>query len=155
MDLGANMTGANSAETRMTLRDFDDGDADAVVALWQRCGLTRPWNDPHKDILRKTKSGNGAFWVGTIDGRLMASVMIGYDGHRGSINYLAIDPDFAGQSLGRDIMAKAEAFLFDLDCPKVAFCVRRENDAVLNFYDKLGYGIDDVYALGKRLIPDD
>lgn len=142
-------------DQQITLRDFDVKDTEAVVQLWQRCGLTRPWNDPHKDIARKTKSGNGAFWVGVIDDQVMASIMIGYDGHRGSINYLAIDPDYAGRSLGRYIMEKAEVFLLDLDCPKVAFCVRRENDAVLAFYDKLDYGIDDVYALGKRLIPDD
>ena len=145
----------SSSALPMALRDFSDGDTEAVVTLWQRCGLTRPWNDPHKDITRKTKSGNGAFWVGTINDKVIASVMIGYDGHRGSINYLAIGPDYAGQSFGRQIMDEAEAFLLALGCPKVAFCVRRENDAVLTFYDRLGYGIDDVYALGKRLIPDD
>ena len=140
---------------KMSLRDFGKDDTESVVLLWQKCGLTRPWNDPYKDILRKTVSKNGAFWVGIIDRKIMASVMIGYDGHRGSINYLAIDPDYAAEGLGRYIMEKAEIYLTTLDCPKVAFCVRRENDAVLNFYDKLGYEVDDVFALGKRLIPDD
>lgn len=137
------------------MRDFELRDLEAVVALWQSCDLTRPWNDPYKDIHRKLTDNTGAFWVGCIDGEIIATVMIGYDGHRGSVNYLAVVPNYAGQGIGREIMARVEAFLIDLECPKVAFCVRRENDAVLAFYDNLGYSIDDVYALGKRLIPDD
>jgi len=153
---------SDAAIDMLELHDFNDDDTEAVVALWHLCKLTRPWNDPHKDIMRKQSTltnaadtNNGAFWVGIIKGEIVASVMIGYEGHRGSINYLAIHPDYAGQSLGRHIMDKAEAFLIELGCPKVAFCVRKDNDAVLSFYDKLGYGIDDVYAMGKRLIPDD
>lgn len=140
---------------RITISDFDIRDIEAVVALWQDCGLTRPWNDPYKDIQRKLTDNTGAFWVGRIGSKIIASIMIGYDGHRGSINYLAVAPDYAGQGIGRDLMARAEAFLIELECPKVAFCVRRDNEPVLSFYDHLGYGIDDVYALGKRLIPDD
>ena len=139
----------------INISDFDIRDTEAVVALWQNCGLTRPWNDPYKDIQRKLTDTTGAFWLGRIGSEIVASIMIGYDGHRGSINYLAVAPDHTGTGIGRDLMARAEAFLIELECPKVAFCVRRDNAPVLAFYDHLGYGIDDVYALGKRLIPDD
>lgn len=81
--------------------------------------------------------------------------MVGYDGHRGSVNYLAIDPAFAGRGYGRLLMGQAEAFLSQIGCPKVNICVRRDNEAVLAFYDSLAYEQDDVVVLGKRLIPDD
>ena len=85
----------------------------------------------------------------------MASVMIGYDGHRGSINYLAITPRLQRSGLGAELMRRAEAFLIELGCSKVSFCVRKDNDNVLSFYDSLGYVVDDVHFLGKRLIADD
>lgn len=143
MDLGA-----------CTYRDFTSDDTEAVVALWHECGLIRPWNDPHKDIARKMTDRNGAFWVVADGTALIASVMIGYDGHRGSINYLAVTPAAQEQGLGGELMRRAEMYLIDLGCPKVSFCVRKDNLPVLSFYDRLGYEIDDVHFLGKRLIPD-
>ena len=146
------------------IRDFQPADADAVVDLWRCCGLTRPWNDPLKDIERKKSDRNGAFWVAceAVNGRtsksgdkIVGTVMIGYDGHRGSINYLAVAPDHQGRGLGARIMHAAEALLIERGCPKVSFCVRRDNDAVLSFYNGLGYQVDNVHFLGKRLIPDD
>lgn len=138
------------------LRDFVQDDTDAVIALWQACGLTRSWNDPHKDIERKLTDGNGAFWVAEDgSGNIVASVMIGYDGHRGSINYLAVAEPSQRAGVGAYIMARAEAFLIERGCPKVSFCVRKDNTAVLAFYDGLGYQPDDVHFLGKRLIADD
>ena len=80
--------------------------------------------------------------------------MIGYDGHRGSINYLAIDPAFKGQGYGRQLMREAETFLISIGCPKISFCVRRDNEPVVQFYDALDYKPDDVFFFGKRLIPD-
>ena len=138
------------------LRNFCPEDADGVIDLWTGCGLVRSWNDPLKDITRKLTDRNGAFWVAEdADGGIIAAVMIGYDGHRGSINYLAVAESWQGSGLGAHIMARAEAYLFDLGCPKVSFCVRKDNTAVLAFYDRLGYATDDVHFLGKRLIPDD
>ena len=139
----------------LSYRDFVADDTDAVVALWQACGLTRAWNDPYKDIARKMTDRNGAFWVVANSDGLIASVMVGYDGHRGTINYLAVTPEAQAQGVGGELMRRAEAYLTDLGCPKVSFCVRKDNLPVLSFYDRLGYEIDDVHFLGKRLIPDD
>ena len=139
----------------MIISAFECADAVAVIKLWHRCELVRSWNDPQKDIDRKTIDRNGAFWVGRVDGIIMASVMIGYDGHRGSINYLAIDPAFKGQGYGRQLMQEAESFLISIGCPKISLCVRRDNKPVVQFYDTLGYKPDDVFCFGKRLIPDD
>ncbi len=142
-------------ESRIVVRDFRPEDAGAVVALWDVCGLIRPWNDPHKDIARKLTDSNGAFWVAMSGDDLIAAVMVGYDGHRGSINYLAVAPAHQRTGIGVRLMQQAEAFLIELGCPKVSFCVRKDNAAVLAFYDGLGYAVDDVHFLGKRLIPDD
>ena len=139
----------------LNYRDFHSADTQSVIALWEACDLTRPWNDPEKDIQRKLGDQNGAFWVVSDGDEVVASVMIGYDGHRGSINYLAIAPRLQRSGLGAELMRRAEAFLIELGCPKVSFCVRKDNDSVLSFYDALGYGIDDIHFLGKRLIPDD
>ena len=136
-------------------RDFEPADTACVAKLWQECGLTRPWNDPVKDIERKLTDQNGAFWVVCQDSVVVASVMIGYDGHRGTINYLAIAPELQRSGIGAELMRRAEAFLIDIGCPKVSFCVRKDNQAVLAFYDRLGYAADDVHFLGKRLIPDE
>ena len=81
--------------------------------------------------------------------------MVGYDGHWGSINYPALAPEHQRAGIGVRLMRQAEAFLIEFVCPKVRFCVRKDNDAVLAFYDGLGYGVDDVHFLGKRLIPDE
>ena len=139
----------------LTYRDFMADDTESVVGLWHVCGLTRPWNDPHKDIARKLTDRNGAFWVVEDAGDIIATVMIGYDGHRGTINYLAVTPAAQEQGIGGELMRRAEAYLIDLGCPKVSFCVRKDNLPVLSFYDRLGYEIDDVHFLGKRLITDD
>lgn len=139
----------------LNYRDFTENDTEAVVALWHECGLTRPWNDPRKDIVRKITDRNGAFWVVENAYGIIASVMVGYDGHRGTINYLAVIPAAQDQGIGGELMNRAETYLTGLGCPKVSFCVRKDNLPVLSFYNRLGYEIDDVHFLGKRLIPDD
>ena len=98
---------------------------------------------------------NVAFWVVCLGNAVIASVMIGYEGHRGTINFLAIAPAFQRSGVGSDLVRRAEAFLVHIGCPKVSFCVRKDNRAVLSFYDRLGYAVDDVHFLGKRLIPDE
>ena len=139
----------------MKISEFTDDQSDRVIALWEKCGLTRSWNNPEKDIARKSVDQNGKFLIGQIDGVLMASIMIGYDGHRGSINFLAVDPDDAGAGHGKILMAEAERFLLSVGCPKINFCVRTDNDKVIEFYQKLGYAIEPVHLFGKRLIKDD
>ncbi|SDR88398.1 GNAT family acetyltransferase [Microterricola viridarii] len=139
----------------MQIRPFRPEDTDAVIALWQDAGLTRPWNDPRKDIARKATVQPELFVVATDDGgRVLGSVMAGYDGHRGWMNYLATASDARGQGVGRLLVAHVEAALLELGCPKLSLQVRTTNPQVVAFYEHLGYGIDDTIALGKRLITD-
>jgi ribosomal protein S18 acetylase RimI-like enzyme len=142
-------------DTAIDLRDFWPRDEHAVITLWRKCRLLRPWNDPYQDIRRKLAAGYGGFWVGHVGPRLIASIKVGYDGHRGSVNYLAIDPAFARHGHGWFLMERARAFLFEKGCPEENICVRRKNGAVLAFYSNLAYEHDDVVVLGKRLILDD
>lgn len=138
----------------MQIRTFSESDRTAVIELWQACGLTRPWNDPDLDITRKLQVQPELFLVGEIQGKLIASVMAGYDGHRGSVFYLAVSPDHQGKGSGKRLMAQIEHLLVSMGCPKLNIVVRTDNEQVLKFYDRLGYGRDDVVSLGKRLIPD-
>ena len=138
----------------MNIRPYADADQTAVVALWQACELTRPWNDPVKDIARKQGVQPEWFLVGKLDGAVIASVMFGYDGHRGWMNYLAVVPERQGQGHAKALIAQGEALLLAAGCPKISLMVRRSNTQVLGFYQALGYGQDDVVSLGKRLIPD-
>ncbi|MFQ5421106.1 MAG: GNAT family acetyltransferase [Anaerolineae bacterium] len=139
----------------MNIRPFEENDMEAVVALWTACGLVVPWNDPRKDIARKLKVGRELFLVGEVDGRLMASAMGGYEGHRGWVNYLAVHPDFQRRGgYGRELMTAVEQKLLSLGCPKINLQVRETNEAVIRFYQKIGYQNDRVVSFGKRLIPD-
>lgn len=138
----------------LSIRQFGGDDRDAVVGLWERCDLTRPWNDPHHDIDRKLERDPDGFLVGCIGERIVASVMVGYDGHRGWINYLAVDPDTRGAGHGRAVMRAAEAHLLALGCPKVNLQIRTSNLDAVNFYESIGYSPDDVVSMGRRLIDD-
>lgn len=138
----------------MIIRSFEEQDTEAIVQLWHDCGLTKPWNDPHKDIQRKSQVGQDLFLVGEWDGKIVASVMGGYEGHRGWVNYLAVHPDLQGQGLGRQLMEHLEQLLLKKGCPKLNLQVRATNSAAVHFYQKLGYNVDECISLGKRLIPD-
>ena len=145
----------------LRVRAFAPEDADAVVDLWRRCDLLRPWNDPRRDIARRLAVGGDGFLVGECqsreyDGRqIVAVVMAGYDGHRGWLNYLAVDPDRRGEGFGREIVRAAEVRLEALGCPKVNLQVRTGNAAAVGFYERIGYSLDDVVSMGRRLIADD
>lgn len=138
----------------MHIRPYRETDEAAVMALWHTCGLTRPWNDPRKDIARKLTIQRELFLVGEVDGRLVASVMAGYEGHRGWVNYLAVLPERRGRGHGAALMRVVEERFIALGCPKASLLVRSTNEAVLAFYHRLGYAVDDAIPLGKRLIPD-
>lgn len=138
----------------LEIRPFDNADRDAVIELWQRCELTRPWNDPSSDIDRKCAVDPDGFLVGLIDGRVVATVMAGYDGHRGWINYLGVSPDHRGARHGEAIMAAAERQLAVRGCPKVNLQIRTSNSDALGFYESIGYTIDDVVSMGRRLVDD-
>ncbi len=138
----------------MTIRPYRESDEIAVVGLWRACGLVRPQNDPRKDIRRKLRVNREWFLVGEHQGRVVGSVMAGYEGHRGWINYLAVEPGLQRSGLGRMLMAESERLLRDAGCPKINLQVRTGNTAALGFYQGLGFAIDDVISLGKRLEPD-
>jgi ribosomal protein S18 acetylase RimI-like enzyme len=138
----------------ITIRPFRLADEPAVIALWEECKLTRPWNDPHKDIARKLAVQPELFLVGVADQAVMASVMAGYEGHRGWVNYLAVAPRFRGRGHARALMQHVEALLLQRGCPKVSLMVRSSNRKALEFYRHLGYAQDESVSLGKRLIPD-
>ena len=138
----------------MRVRPFQGGDEAPVVALWQQCALTRPWNDPHKDIARKLKVQPELFLVGTVDATIVATVMAGYEGHRGWINYLAVAPALRGRGYARSLMQSAEQLLLERGCPKINLQVRASNAEAVDFYRHLGYEQDRSVSLGKRLIHD-
>jgi len=137
------------------IRPFQEPDTDVVVALWDRCGLLRPWNDPYKDIARKLTVQRDLFLVGVHDGRVVGVVMAGYEGHRGWINYLAVEPEHRRRGFGRALMDEAEQRLRALGCPKAALQVRRDNTEIATFYRGLGYTEDNVISMGKRFEIDD
>jgi ribosomal protein S18 acetylase RimI-like enzyme len=138
----------------MQIRSFRPADEATVIALWVECGLTRPWNDPRKDIARKLAVQPELFLVGLTDGAVMASVMAGYEGHRGWMNYLAVAPGFRGRGLGRLLVLEVERLLLERGCPKVNLQVRATNPEAVAFYRRLGYAQDESISLGKRLIVD-
>lgn len=140
----------------MLIRPFVENDTEAVVALWEACGLTRPWNDPRRDIARKLRVQPELFLVGVDAGRddPIATAMAGYDGHRGWVYYVAVAPDRQGERLGADLMAEVEARLIHLGCPKVNIQIRSGNDRVIGFYEHLGFRPDGALGFGKRLIAD-
>jgi ribosomal protein S18 acetylase RimI-like enzyme len=126
----------------------------AVIKLWEKCGLTRPWNNPRRDIERKMKDKPELFLVGLIDGKVVASAMGGYEGHRGWIYYLGIDPEHRRQGLGKQIMTAIEEKLTETGCPKINIQVRAGNTRALNFFRKIGYNTEERISLGKRLVKD-
>jgi ribosomal protein S18 acetylase RimI-like enzyme len=145
----------NSPGTPMEIRCFQPEDEPSVIVLWQQCDLIRPWNDPHRDICRKLKVNAEWFLVGLVDGQVAATVMAGYEGHRGWLNYLAVAPEFQRRGLASEIVAEAERLLRKAGCPKINLQIRSSNKAVIEFYRRLGYSVDDVVSMGKRLEHDD
>lgn len=137
--------------TDFFIRPFQVEDETAVVALWHACGLVRPTNDPHKDIQRKLKVRPDLFLVGVIHEQVVASVMAGYEGHRGWINYLAVSPAYRRHGFGRAMMAAAEERLRAAGCPKINLQVRTTNREVIAFYHAIGFITDEAISLGKRL----
>ena len=139
----------------MRIRPFRSEDTDAVVELWEVTGLTRPWNDPRKDIARKLSVQPQLFVVAEDEeGIVLGCIMAGYDGHRGWMNYLATTPDARGTGIGRALVDHVELELRELGCPKLSLQVRTSNAEVVEFYRHLGYETDDTVTLGKRLIVD-
>lgn len=139
----------------VVVRPYAPADEDAVVALWEACGLTRPWIDSRSDIALKARHQPDGFWVGTAAGDVVGTVVAGFDGRRGWLNYVAVRPDLQGRGLGRRLVEVAETDLAARGCPKVNLQVRHDNAAMIAFYEHLGYADDHVVTLGKKLAPPD
>ena len=144
--------------TDLAVAPVTDADVESVIALWQRCGLTRPWNDPAADIAFARRGTNATILVGRADGAIVATAMVGHDGHRGWVYYVAVDPDMQKQEFGRAIMAAAEDWLRQHGVTKVMLMVRPDNTKVQAFYDRLGYEAQErvIYAKwldGREMTP--
>ncbi len=126
-------------------------DAAAVVALWHDCGLTRPWNDPHADFTRAIATPTATVLLARQEAVVIGSVMVGHDGHRGWVYYLAVADPARRQGVGRALMAAAEQWLRAADVPKLQLMVREGNDAALAFHAALGLERQAVAVLGKFL----
>lgn len=138
----------------MTRRAKPD-DRDEVLALWEACGLTRPWNDATADFERAISGVTSDIFLLEHGGHLTATVMVGDDGHRGWVYYLGVAPDHRGKGLGRALMAAAEAWLREREAPKIQLMVRDDNDRAIGFYKALGYELQPVVTIGKRLDPEE
>ena len=136
------------------IRAYRESDQDDVVSLWRECELVKPWNDPIKDIRRKLDVQRDLFLVGLLDGKLVATVIAGYEGHRGWISYLAVSKECREMGFGRLMMDEAEERLRAIGCPKINLQIRSSNVDVIRFYQSLGYSEDDFVSMGKRLEQD-
>ena len=125
-----------------------------VIELWRKCSLTRPVNNPQKDIERKMKVNPELFLIGVEKGKVIATAMGGYEGHRGWVNYLGVDPAYRKKGLGQQIMQALEERLLERGCPKLNLQVLATNTEAMKFYERTGYKRDEVISMGKRLIPD-
>jgi ribosomal protein S18 acetylase RimI-like enzyme len=135
----------------LAIAEIEDTDIAAVVSLWERCALTRPWNDPVADIALARKGPSSTILLGHENDRIVASAMVGHDGHRGWVYYVAVDPDWRGQGLGRAIMTAAEDWLRQAGIAKLQLLVRRDNAKASAFYETSGYDEAQVAVFAKWL----
>jgi ribosomal protein S18 acetylase RimI-like enzyme len=137
----------------LSFRPIEDRDVDAVVTLWGRAGLTRPHNDPQRDIAFARAAPSSEILVGEAEGRIVTSVLVGHDGHRGTVYYVSVDPDFRGRDYGRQVMAAAEEWLKAQGIWKLNLLIREDNTAVQGFYAAIGYEVEPRVAMARWLDP--
>ena len=135
----------------LALAPITDADIPGVIALWQACGLTRPWNDPASDIALARRGPHSTILIGRDGGAIVATAMAGHDGHRGWVYYVATDPERRGQGHGRAIMNAAEDWLRAAGVPKLQLMVRRENAKAGAFYQSIGYEEQPTVVFAKWL----
>ena len=136
----------------LQIRSARDEDEPHLIALWQVCDLTRPWNNPQKDIAFARRKPASDVLVGELDGKLVASVMVGHDGHRGIVYYVAVAPHCQGRGFGHAIMKAAEEWLRERDIWKMNLLIRQGNEKVQAFYESLGYEIEPRLCMARKLI---
>ena len=135
----------------LDIADIADADVATVIALWQACGLTRPWNDPASDIALARRGPNSTVLIGRERGAIVATAMVGHDGHRGWVYYVATDPNLRAKGYGRAIMNAAEDWLRAAGIAKLQLLVRRENSGVAAFYQSIGFGEQKILFFTKWL----
>ena len=140
-----------AAVQTLAIAQIDDADVADVAALWQTCGLTRPWNDPTADIALARRGSNATVLIGRKNGAIAATVLVGHDGHRGWVYYLAVDPDHRQKGYGRVMMDAAERWLRECGIEKLQLMVRPDNRSVKNFYQSLGYSEQERVIYAKWL----
>jgi ribosomal protein S18 acetylase RimI-like enzyme len=136
------------------IRQYRSGDEKDAIELWKQCGLVTPQNNPKRDIERKLKVNPEWFLVGELERKVISTCMVGYEGHRGWINYLAVSPQYQRHGFAKQLMCRAEQILRDAGCPKINIQIRTSNTDVIEFYKEIGFKTDDVLSLGKRLMQD-
>ena len=145
------MNGSGASVSALTIAPIEDGDVEAVTMLWQRCNLTRPWNDPAADIALARQGPNSAVLAARDGSDIVATALVGHDGHRGWVYYVAADPAHRGKGYGREIMAAAENWLRQRGIEKLQLMVRPDNTQVQVFYETLGYGKQQRIVYAKWL----
>ncbi len=135
----------------MKISPAADGDIQAIITLWNDCGLIRSWNDPVKDIAFAREKSESEVLVGQLDGQIVASAMVGHDGHRGVVYYVAVSPNTQAKGLGRQIMTAAENWLTDRGVWKMNLLIREGNEKVQSFYEALGYNQEPRTCMAKKL----
>ena len=135
----------------LSISSIEDSDIPEVIALWQRCGLTRPWNDPEADIALARRRSNSTVLIGRDGATIVATAMVGHDGHRGWVYYVAVDPDRRALGHGRMIMHASEDWLRQASIAKLQLLVRRENTRAGAFYQSLGYSESQSIMFAKWL----
>ncbi len=137
----------------MSIRPAESQDREAAIALWQEAGLTRPWNDSQADFDLALANPTSTILLTHDGGDLTGSVMVGFDGHRGWVYYLASVPTRRKNGIGRSLMQAAEDWLKERGCPKIQLMVRNDNAAAKGFYAAIGYEEQSVVTIGRRLDP--
>jgi ribosomal protein S18 acetylase RimI-like enzyme len=135
----------------ISFRELQEPDVESIASLWNACELTRAWNDPYRDIRFAMDGGTSTVLVGLLNEKLIASVMVGHDGHRGVLYYLAVDPEYQKRGFGKAAVAVAETWLRERGVWKINLMVRSENEKAGRFYEHMGYEINPVSCYGKRL----
>jgi len=136
--------------TDLVIDDLREDEIDAAVELWRTVGLARPWNDPIADARLALAGETSTILAGRLDGRLVATAMVGADGHRGWVYYLGVLPDCRGRRFGEAMMRAAEQWIVARGMPKLQLMVRTDNAAVISFYEAIGYKQEDVAVLSRR-----